>query len=761
MMVCPGLCSPPYCCDLLLTMSLVNATKTIIDDGFLRVVFEEGKKSTDCNRSLGSGDYSRICDNSHQSTNYSRSLSSHDYSEDFLSEYSEVSDNGNDLKQYESKAKEKIKKTVHKVFQPKGAKGTSSEKVQNWKMPLLNPQVNMISKRRDALTHRIMSARLHKIKELKNEIADVQRRLEATVMENQLLKRLQFRHLKAIGKYENSQNNLPQIMAKHQNEVKNLKFLLRKSQEKEQNLSRKLREVDLELLKTKDSLQSLQKLSENTNLAEREELTQRLSILTVKMETNEKRIQGLEKQLKLNSSAFSRQLAAENRKTVAARTATRNLQMEIKCLQQKLKEKDRELDIKNIYTNRILQNFHERDGQLKDSTVTKSGQADKEGFPLVHLTNQKKKETKDSAPLSTKGKKTTESCSQKEKAVEIRYEEKQNLEKHPINKSPKQEELKRIQEPAVSCSPGSGSFLKLEPAPSYGPVRTSIPEGEQSSSSWSCTWNVGLIEGIPKVQDVPELPKGDRHPRAMHTPPEKVAEQIETKEEQEEKVGFSGEDLEKLAKREQVPHVITPEKDSQEQDVAGKKETSSIHLKDAGEVPSKHSLKRSRIPIKQRKYYSFTEAIENLHQGLPASGVTSTTTSTRNSRGPKKSDELAELKLESSEGGYVPSFGKTSKPKQQQNPEEKCGNCIAATFKDRKSSLMEELFGSGCVFKSTLSNPVIQGSNKEKKTLGNEGMHNPHSSQATATLNFGDSKLNSVKSLKSPSPSEGKGKLMI
>ncbi|XP_038616122.1 lebercilin-like protein isoform X2 [Tachyglossus aculeatus] len=714
-------------------MSLVNTTKTIIDDGFLRVVFEEGRKSTDCNRSLGSGDYSRIGDNSHQSTNYSRSLSSHDYSEDFLSGYSEISDNGNDLKQYESKEKKKIKKTVCKVFQPKGTKETSSEKVQNWKMPLLNPQVNMISKRRDALTHRIMSARLHKIKELKNEIADVQRRLEATVMENQLLKRLQFRHLKAIGKYENSQNSLPQIMAKHQNEVKNLKFLLRKSQEKEQNLSRRLREVDMELLKTKDSLQSLQKLSEDTNLAEREELTQRLSILTVKMETNEKRIQGLEKQLKLNSNAFSRQLAAENRKTVAARTATRNLQMEIKCLQQKLKEKDRELDIKNIYTNRILQNFHERDGQLKDSTLTKSGQAEKECFSLVHPTNQKKKEMKDTAPVSTKVKKATESCSQKEKATEICFEEKQNPDIHPINKSPKQEELKRIQEPG----------------------------GEQSLSSSSCTWNVGLVEAIPKVLDFPELPKGDRHVTAMHTPPENVAEQIETKEEQEEKVGFLGEDLEKPAKGEQVPHVVTPEKDSQEQDVMGKKEMSSIHLKDTDEVPSKHRLKRSRIPIKQRKYYSFTEAIENLHQGLPASGVTSSATSIRNGRGLKKSDELAELKLESSEGGYVPSFGRTSKPKQQETPEEKCGNCIATAFKDRKSSLMEELFGSGCVFKSSLSNPVIQGSNKEKKTLGNEGTHNPHSSLAAATLNFGDSKRNSVKSIRSPSPSEGKGKLMI
>lgn len=141
------------------------------------------------------------------------------------------------------------------------------------------------------MTHRILSARLHTIKELKNQLGDTHRKLEATVIENQFLKHLQLRHLKAIGKYENSQNNLPQIMAKHQSEVKNLRQLLRKSQEKERSASRKLQEADSELLKTKDALQALQKLSEDKNLAEREELTQRLSVLTTKMEANDKKIQ--------------------------------------------------------------------------------------------------------------------------------------------------------------------------------------------------------------------------------------------------------------------------------------------------------------------------------------------------------------------------------------------------------------------------------------------------------------------------------------
>lgn len=141
------------------------------------------------------------------------------------------------------------------------------------------------------MTHRILSARLHKIKELKNELSDIHRKLEATVVENQFLKKLQIRHLKAIGKYENSQNNVPQIMIKHQNEVKNLRQLLRKSKEKERTVSRKLRDTDCELLRTKDALQALQKLSEDRTLAEREELTQSLSVLTTKMEANDKKIQ--------------------------------------------------------------------------------------------------------------------------------------------------------------------------------------------------------------------------------------------------------------------------------------------------------------------------------------------------------------------------------------------------------------------------------------------------------------------------------------
>ncbi|XP_054942389.1 lebercilin-like protein isoform X2 [Physeter macrocephalus] len=358
-------------------MSLADVTETNLDGHFPSVALENGR-SAKCQSS--SPGFPRNSNDSDKSVDYSRSQCScrssssrYDYSEDFLSECSETAAKKNYLEKpvVKEKKEEKKKYNVSKISQPKVNRWTcyripqyleftgllpfisaeesrfqspmkcqkeiSVEKKHNWNAPFLNSQISVAAQRREAVAHRILSARLHKIKELKNELADLRRKLEATVIENQFLKQLQLKHLKAIGKYENSQNNLPQIMVKHQNEVKNLRQLLRKSQGKERAVSRKLGETDSELLKTKDALQTLQKLSEDKNLAERDELTQRLSALTTTMEGNDKQIQSLEKQLRLNNKAFTRQLAFENRKTLAAQAATKTLQMEIKRLQQKLK----------------------------------------------------------------------------------------------------------------------------------------------------------------------------------------------------------------------------------------------------------------------------------------------------------------------------------------------------------------------------------------------------------------------------------------
>ncbi|XP_008700142.2 lebercilin-like protein [Ursus maritimus] len=535
----------------------------------------------------------------------------------------------------------------------------------------------MITQRRDAMTHRLLSARLHKIKELKNELGDIHRRLEATVIENQFLKHLQFKHLKALGKYESSQNNLPQITAKHQNEVKNLRQLLRKSQEKERSASRKLREADSELLRTKDALQVLQKLSEDKNLAEREELTQRLSVLTTKTEANDKKIQSLEKQLRLNNRAFNRQLAIETRKTLAAQASTKTLQMEIKRLQQKLKEKDRELEIRNIYTSRILKNLHDKEDYPKVSS-TKSVQADR-SFSLTSMKHQETQKSEATPSVTAQGERTTRNIGPKEESAAI-----------------------------TRAIPHCGSEL---------------PNQEDSKR---------------KHEDLSE----EEEHLEVQPPLENTGRKRETKEDQEKKATSVKEEL--PPKRIQVTH---PEREGKQEDDAGKEKFKrSLQINDTEEMPDKNAASNIKIPFRQRKHYSFTEAIENLHHGLPASGGPVSAGVTRGGAATSKPRGNAEgLKPEHSVSGYEPSFGKSSRTKAKD------------TFRDKKSSLMEELFGSGHVFKHDRTRPAAQRAQPtpESKT------HRRAPSQASASNALGDSNGTVVNSIKSPSPAEGKRKIII
>ncbi|XP_054556610.1 lebercilin-like protein [Talpa occidentalis] len=589
-------------------MSLADTTEINVDEPFPSVTLESTRRSAE--RSADTSNFPRNSNASDKSVDYSRSqcscgsLNSHcDYSEEFVSECSETTANRNYVETPVVKENKEEKKNynVSKFSLPKGPE-ISMEKKHNCKAPISNSQAN-VTQRRDAMTHRILSARLHKIKELKNELTDIHRKLEATVIENQFLKQVQLRHLRAIGKYENSQNNLPQIVAQHQSEVKNLRQLLRKSQAKERAISRKLRETDGELLRTKDTLQTLQRLSEDKNLAERGELTQRLSSLTTKMETNDKKIQSLEKQLRLNNKAFSRQLATESRKTAAAQAATRTLQMEVTHLQQRLKEKDRELEIRNIYTNRILKNSQDKDYPKVSST--KSIQVDRKSVPFTIMRHQETQKSEDAPSLTTKGNKTTRNIGQKEKSTEIAC-----AAPHGVGQLPNQEGAKRKCEDAAE----EEERREADAAPEHA--------------------------GRPRPQD--------------------------------------------------------------EQEAAAP-------------------------PPRPRRRYAFSEAVENLHHGLPAAGAPHA--------GPRRGEPPGQPARDDE-----PSLGKAGRAKAPD-----------AAFLARKSSLMEELFGSGCVLRAGAEARAPAEAPRRKRPQP------PPPGRASAGNACGDAKATAVDSA---SPTEGKRKII-
>ncbi|KAG8591036.1 hypothetical protein GDO81_007024 [Engystomops pustulosus] len=175
---------------------------------------------------------------------------------------------------------------------PKVDKGFSWRKSPPWKrlsLKMQHPPFTVPKAERD-VSQRIFLAQVRKIKELKDELCDVQRNLEAVNRENRLLTRLQHRHMKALQKYESSDSGLQQLLTRHSNEVRTLRENLRATQESERGLSLKLKMADCELLKARDSLQRLQRLAEDKHLAERDDLNNKLSSLLIKMEIDSAKV---------------------------------------------------------------------------------------------------------------------------------------------------------------------------------------------------------------------------------------------------------------------------------------------------------------------------------------------------------------------------------------------------------------------------------------------------------------------------------------
>ncbi|XP_041889211.1 lebercilin-like protein [Corvus kubaryi] len=251
-----------------------------------------------------------------------------------------------------------------------GGKKWPAAKTSYLNSSFLTLQSGVVYQDKNTTAQRISSARLHKIKELKNEVFDLQRKIEASSLENQALKDLNRQHAKAIDRYCNAESHLQELLAGHRNEMKELRRLLKMSQEAEKNTARDLKKVEAELRKTKGDLKTLLVLSEDKALAEREELDHRLSVLNETLEVKDERIQSLEMQMKLNNSTFSRQLASESKKLLEAGMITKNLLMEIHIVQQKIKEKDRQLYIRNIYANRMPKALRDRSDWIPNDQST-------------------------------------------------------------------------------------------------------------------------------------------------------------------------------------------------------------------------------------------------------------------------------------------------------------------------------------------------------------------------------------------------------
>ncbi|KAF5896714.1 lebercilin-like isoform X3, partial [Clarias magur] len=221
----------------------------------------------------------------------------------------------------------------------------------------------------DLVTKRLLSARLLKISELKNALAELQLRTDELQRENRLLKQLQLRHEKALHRYSDTDSEISQLISRHNNETHVLQERLRRSQEKERLAERRCTETDAQLQRCRDQLHKLQQLADNQRLGERDELARKLVHAQVKAQESERRVKELEKNMELSTGSFQRQLASERKKAHDALQEAQTLQEEMDKLSTKLKERERELDTMNIYANRMLRGASRKD--LEEATRRK------------------------------------------------------------------------------------------------------------------------------------------------------------------------------------------------------------------------------------------------------------------------------------------------------------------------------------------------------------------------------------------------------
>ncbi|KAJ4929208.1 hypothetical protein JOQ06_004823 [Pogonophryne albipinna] len=217
----------------------------------------------------------------------------------------------------------------------------------------------------DLVTKRMLSARLLKINELRNSLAELQQRTDELQKENRVLRQLQVRQDKALQRYDDTESEISQLISRHNNDTHVLRERLRRTQERERAAERRMKDSEEQLQRSQATIARLKKLVDQRDLGARDELSRKLEEEKTRALEAERKIKELERSMELTSGSYQRQLAAEKKKTISAQDEIRTLQEELQRLTNKLKEKERELDDRNIYANRMMKPAPRKDVERK------------------------------------------------------------------------------------------------------------------------------------------------------------------------------------------------------------------------------------------------------------------------------------------------------------------------------------------------------------------------------------------------------------
>lgn len=260
---------------------------------------------------------------------------------------------------------------------------------------------------KDSIEQKVLSAKMLRIKELQNQLADAHYRLNELANENKLLKALQKRQDSALKRYEGTNAELPRIINSHHEELRVLQIKYKKLKTLQKETCDLLKEKENELQQLQSQNKHLLQLSKDRNLGEREKLQLEVSDLNHRIQKQQDTIQTLHKKLSLETKSLKQQLHLEISKRKETQKHLDEITEKLKTLENLLDNKERRLyynqqllfpDKNRRFGTRSLTNLRDisSSNPLKISEKSKKWQADvqKNSLPMLHTSESNDKNIK-------------------------------------------------------------------------------------------------------------------------------------------------------------------------------------------------------------------------------------------------------------------------------------------------------------------------------------------------------------------------------
>ncbi|KAK9305425.1 hypothetical protein QLX08_003552 [Tetragonisca angustula] len=203
---------------------------------------------------------------------------------------------------------------------------------------------------KSSIEQRVLSAKMLRIKELQNQLADAHYRLNELANENKLLKALQKRQDSALKRYEGTNAELPRIINLHHEELRVLQSKYKKLKTLQKETCDLLKEKENELQHLQSQNKHLLQLSKDRNLGEREKLQLEVSDLNHRIQQQQNTIQTLHKKLTLETKSLKQQLHLEISKRKETQKHLDETEEKLKTLENLLDNRERRL----LYSGQLL-----------------------------------------------------------------------------------------------------------------------------------------------------------------------------------------------------------------------------------------------------------------------------------------------------------------------------------------------------------------------------------------------------------------------